>query len=147
MMTDEQKSKAAELKVAIEASDRATGGAPQEVRVAALVLKQELRREGTTARVLAAVLGIHETTLCRWEREARAGAAEVVRRSPKQSTTGTKRRRRGTSFRMVQVAAPAKSTTISPLAPRGLRAAHAPSGIVVDGLDVETLATLLRRLS
>ena len=33
------------------------------------------------------------------------------------------------------------------LAARGLRVAHAPSGLVVDGLDVETLATLLRRMS
>jgi hypothetical protein len=30
---------------------------------------------------------------------------------------------------------------------RNLRVAHAPSGLVIDGLDVETLAALLRRMS
>ena len=39
MMTDEQKSKVAELKAAIAASAPTAGGAPQEVRVAALALK------------------------------------------------------------------------------------------------------------
>jgi hypothetical protein len=28
-----------------------------------------------------------------------------------------------------------------------LRVAHAPSGLVIDGLDVESLAALLRRMS
>jgi len=32
-------------------------------------------------------------------------------------------------------------------APRSLRVAHAPSGLVIDGLDVESLAALLRRMS
>ena len=53
MMTDDQKSKVAELKAAIAASAPATGGASQEVRAAALELRDELRQEGTTARVLA----------------------------------------------------------------------------------------------
>jgi hypothetical protein len=30
---------------------------------------------------------------------------------------------------------------------RGLRVAHGPSGLVIDGLDVETLAELLTRMS
>lgn len=30
---------------------------------------------------------------------------------------------------------------------RSLRVAHAPSGLVIDGLDVQTLAELLRRMS
>ena len=34
-----------------------------------------------------------------------------------------------------------------PSGARNLRVAHAPSGLVVDGLDVETLAALLRRMS
>ena len=111
MMTDEQKSKVAELKAAIAASAPATGGAPQEVRAAALVLRDELRQEGTTARVLARALGIHETTLCRWQHVAVAARAPSVP------------------------------------AARSLRVAHAPSGLVIDGLDVETLAALLRRMS
>lgn len=64
-MTDEQKSKVAELKAAIAASAPTSGGAPREVRRAVVGLKRELRREGTTARELAAALGLHETTLCR----------------------------------------------------------------------------------
>src|SRR5512132_1115997 len=70
MMTDEQRAKVAELKAAIAASTPTTGGAAPEVRRAVLTLKRELRREGTTARVLAAALGVHETTLCRWEQDS-----------------------------------------------------------------------------
>lgn len=147
MMTDEQRSRVAELKTAIAGSDRATGGAPREIRAAVLVLKQELRRAGTTARVLAGALGIHETTLCRWEREGGASTAGAVRGAAKRLTSGAHKRGRGASFRLVQVAAPDPSAAASSPTPRGLRAAHAPSGIVIEGLDVETLAALLRRLS
>lgn len=56
-------------------------------------------------------------------------------------------------FREVQVAA-ADTTRVKlgsgavtmPVG-RSLRVAHAPSGLVIDGLDVETLAQLLGRLS
>jgi hypothetical protein len=147
MMTEEQRSRVAELKTVIAGSDRAAGGAPPEVRAAVLVLKQELRRAGTTARVLAGALGIHETTLSRWAREGGADAAGAERRSAKRSTSGARRRGRGAGFRLVQVAAQDKSTTVPSATPRGLRAAHAPSGMVIDGLDVDTLAALLRRLS
>src|SRR5580704_3212855 len=57
MMTDEQKSKVAELKSVIAAGTTAEG-APREVRVAAVSLKGELRRTGTTARALAGALGV-----------------------------------------------------------------------------------------
>ena len=96
MMTDDQKSKVAELKAAIAASAPATGGAPQEVRAAALVLRDELRQEGTTARVLARALGIHETTLCRWQ--------HVVVPARKPSVSAKRDQGRGAGFRMVQVA-------------------------------------------
>jgi hypothetical protein len=143
MMTDEQKSKVAELKAAITASVPTAGGAPQPVRVAALALKRELRRSGTTARALAAALGVHETTLCRW------GRAPEASRAPKAPAKSG----RGGGFRMVEVTgpdrAPAKGAVglASVPVPRGLRVAHGPSGLVVDGLDVETLAVLLRRMS
>ena len=141
MMTDDQKSKVAELKAAIAASAPATGGAPQEVRAAALVLRDELRQEGTTARVLARALGIHETTLCRWQH------AVVPARAP--SASARRDRGRGAGFRMVQVAGATLARGTSPSVPaaRSLRVAHAPSGLVIDGLDVETLAALLRRMS
>ncbi len=141
MMTDDQKSKVAELKAAIAASAPATGGAPQEVRAAALVLRDELRQEGTTARVLAQALGIHETTLCRWQHTT--GLA----REP--SVSAKRDQGPGAGFRMVQVAGVTSARATAPSVPaaRSLRVAHAPSGLVIDGLDVETLAALLRRMS
>jgi|SRR6185312_14735652 len=171
MMTDEQKSAVAELKRAIAAAAR-KDGAPQEVRVVVVSLKRELRRTGTTARELATELGVHESTLCRWEREvgseigvaarstvAARGAAKARektadRRSRRRGRAGPKREGRAARFRMVEVT-PAPSTTTAAaavetsakLTARSLRVAHAPSGLVVDGLDVETLAVLLRRMS
>jgi hypothetical protein len=139
MMTDEQRSTVAELKAAIAASVPTAGGAPLEVRVAVLALKRELRRSGMTARALAAALGVHETTLCRWEQ------APAARRTPKVPGKSG----RGGSFRMVQLTGPdrtpGRSAAVS--MPRSLRVAHAPSGLVIDGLDVETLAALLRRMA
>jgi hypothetical protein len=157
MMTDEQKSKVAELKSAIALAT--TGdGAPREVRVAVVSLKGELRRTGTTARELARALGVHESTLCRWEREVGGGIVvargEVGVRGKRRVCAAPKSRERTAPFRMVEVTA-ATATPTPPrlavssvkLAARGLRVAHAPSGLVVDGLDVETLAALLRRMS
>jgi hypothetical protein len=142
MMTEGQKSRVAELRSAIAASAPPTG-APREVRAAALVLKEELREAGITARVLAKALGIHETTLCRWQQGGGSGPESAM----------PARRGRGGSFRMVHITAPdarpARVASVAVTAPssRGLRAAHAPSGLVIDGLDVETLAALLRRMS
>src|SRR5258708_5808373 len=98
MMTDEQKSKVAELRAAITASSPTAGGAPEEVRDAALVLKKDLRRAGMTARELAAELGVHESTVCRWEHDGAASGGPVV---PAKVGRG-----RGASFRMVHVVAP-----------------------------------------
>jgi hypothetical protein len=152
MMTDEQKSKVAELKSVIAAATTAEG-APREARVAAVAVKRDLRRTGTTARELAGELGVHESTLCRWEREV-GGGSVVVARGKRRGRAVPKGQGRGARFRMVEVTTatvtPATPTTAAPsvtLAARGLRVAHAPSGLVVDGLDVETLAALLRRMS
>ena len=160
MMTDEQKSKVAELKSAIAAATTADG-APREVRVAAVSLKREVRRTGTTARELSAELGVHESTLCRWEREVggdvevgvwgrtrgRAKAVGEAGEQRKQRGRGGPRGKDGSPrFRMVEVT-PAPAVTSVTSVTRGLRVAHAPSGLVVDGLDVETLAVLLRRMS
>jgi hypothetical protein len=149
MMTDEQKSKVAALKSAIAASAPGSGGAPHEVRAAALVLREELRQMGTTARELARGLGIHETTLCRWQQEG------DTRREPAVAAKAAKRGRGGGrgGFRVVRVtASEARAAWVTPMAatappPRSLRVAHAPSGLVIDGLDVESLAALLRRMS
>jgi len=145
-MTDEQRLKVAELKAAITSSTSRTGGVPPAVRVAALALKRELRREGTTARALAAALDIHETTLCRWEHDRGAIRGPEV-------LLANRGRGHSVSFREVHVAAPSakpaqvvSAAVTTPMA-RGLRVAHGPSGLVIDGLDVETLAELLRRMS
>jgi hypothetical protein len=142
MMTDDQKSRVAKLKAAIAASAPATGGAPREVRAAALSLKAELRQEGTTARVLATALGIHQTTLCRWQHDE----ADPAPTAPAKRSQG-----RGAGFRMVQVAGTRSARVASAPVPaptaRSLRVAHAPSGLVIDGLDVDTLAALLQRMS
>ena len=143
MMTDDQKSQVAGLKAAIAASSQGTGGAPQEVRAAVLALKEELRHGGITARVLTEALGIHKTTLSRWQHDGGSSRGPAV--------SGKPSRERGAGFRMVQVAdtksARAASASVSAPTPRSLRVAHAPSGLVIDGLDVETLAALLRRMS
>jgi len=134
MLTDEQRAKAEELKTEV---------ATVAGRAAVVELKKEVQRGGATARELAAVLGVHESTLCRWEREARARGGEK-RRGREVSSGGV------SSFRAVMVRAP--DTRPAPRAPvsmpgGGLRVAHAPSGLVVEGLDVESLAELLRRMS
>lgn len=151
MMTGDQKSRVAALKAQIVAT--AGAGTPLTIRAAAVALKQELRRDGITARALAASVGVHESTLCGWER------AEVTRQDPVVVTAARvakKTRSRGAGFRRVEIAAAVATTTSAvpsslfqaPMtSTRGLRVAHGPSGLVIDGLDVETLAELLTRMS
>jgi hypothetical protein len=138
MMTEEQQAKVTALKEAIAATAATSGGASREVRQRVVGLKKELRQGGTTARALAAALGLHETTLCRWEREAQASGGRAER-------TGLA----ASGFRRVQVAAPEPRPVAAAQAPvsSGLRVAHGPSGLIIDGLDIEALATLVRRLS
>jgi DNA-binding transcriptional regulator YiaG len=147
MMTGEQMSKVAALKVEIAAT--AGAGTTLTLRTAVLALKQELRREGVTARDLAKAIGVHESTLCGWERQ---------RGAPREPVVARRARRRGVGFRVVQIAeATAKEAppcSSSSLAVRastpsahGLRVVHSPSGLVVDGLDVEMLAALLKRMT
>jgi hypothetical protein len=146
MMTGEQKSKVAVLKAEIAAT--AGAGTPLTVRTAVVALKQELRREGVTARDLAKAIGVHESTLCGWERQI------GTRREP---AVARRARKRGAGFRVVQIAdatatskgAPSSSLSVRASTPStyGLRVVHAPSGLVVDGLDVELLAALLTRMT
>src|SRR5262245_44132315 len=118
MMTDEQKSTVAELKRSIAAAATADG-APREVRVAAESRRGERRGSGTPACELAAELCVHESTLCRWEREAggdvvmargRAPAhgtatvrGKVVASRKRQERADSKRKDRTPPFRMVEV--------------------------------------------
>jgi hypothetical protein len=144
MMTEKQKSRVLELKAMIAATP---SGAAREVRDAVLVLKQEIRRAGGTARELAAALGLHETTLCRWEHEGRPTQRGRGRPTSRRASAAESR------FRVVQLAAPDSGSSpstpaaVSVSTVRALRVAHAPSGLVIDGLDIETLAMLLRRMS
>lgn len=144
-MTDDQKSKVAELKALIAATATTSEGAPAKVRATALELKRELRRAGITARALAAAIGVHETTLCRWEKARVMTRDRPAAKTPHRGSAG---------FRVVQMAM-SPSTTAPSLsaAPagvtraHGLRVTHAPSGLVLDGLDLDTLAALLRSMS
>lgn len=148
MMTEKQKARVFELKERLEETAATPSGAPVEVREAVLELAQELGRSGVTARALAAVLGLHETTLSRWKRDRQA--VPRGRRRPSGSRAASVRH---AGFRVVELAAPqAKAKPMTPAAEpgpaaRALRVAHAPSGLVIDGLDVESLAALLQRLS
>jgi DNA-binding transcriptional regulator YiaG len=144
-MTEEQRSKVTELKAAVAATVATRQGTPKEVQVAAVALRRELQRGGVTAGAFAALLGVHVSTLCRWERDV--GSREAA--AP--GATSRRRAQHGAGFRRVEVAAPTALTppgasSVKQVA-RGLRVAHAPSGLVIDGLDVETLAALLRRMS
>jgi hypothetical protein len=147
MMTEEQQRRVAGLRAVIEAAAPTREGAPMEVRAAAVDLKLELRRGGTTARVLAAALGVHESTLCRWERES--GVVTTAARAARPAAA----RGRGAGFRAVAVVAPKRTppgvSSLPAAAPptRAIRVAHAPSGLVIDGLDVDALSALLRSLS
>ena len=148
MMTEEQQSKVTKVKAAVAASGATREGAPREVQAAAIGLKRELKQAGVTGGAVATMLGVHVSTLVRWEKAVGRDveAAEAAR---------TKRRRRDVGFRRVEVAdsTPAALVPASESAPRGKlvargrRVAHAPSGLVIDGLDVETLAALLRRMA
>ena len=115
-MTDDQKSKVAELKALIAATATTSEGAPAKVRARALELKRELGRAGITARALAAAIGVHETTRCRWEK-----AQVMIRDRP--AAKKTHRGRAG--FRVVQMAV-SPSTTAPSLsaAQAGVTPAH-----------------------
>lgn len=133
MLTEELRLKVVELKA--EVGTRAG-------RAAVVELKRDVRAGGGTARELARELGVHESTLCRWEREVRAARGRKVREA---SSQGESR------FRLVKVAASkTESATGTPTAgPEGggLRVAHAPSGMLIEGLDLDGLVALLQRMS
>ncbi len=144
-MTEEQAARVSKLKMAIAVTTRADG-APHDVRAAVAELKKELKLVGTTARSLALALGVHVTTLCRWERE-------VVMASSRRGAARGDGATRGAGFRRVEVVesavkAPRLAAAPVPVVARqGLRVVHGPSGLIIDGLDVEALAALLRGMS
>lgn len=138
MMTEHQKSKASELRAVVAATVDGAAGTPQEAREGAVVLARDVVASGGTAHELAVALGVHPTTLSRWKRESATRRA-VAPRARRASTP---------SFREVRVEPSSSEARRSAApAPRALRVAHAPSGLVIDGLDVETLAALLRSLT
>lgn len=131
MLTDEQRARAEELRTEV---------ATRAGRAAVVELKTQVQHSGGTARELAKVLGVHESTLCRWERALRAAGGRTRRRDGGASQEESK-------FRMVRVTAETVPAAGAPPTSGGLRVAHAPSGLVIDGLDVDSLAVLLRRMS
>lgn len=133
MAFEKRESVVAEIRRAIaEGVSRPEGVAP-EVRRRALDIVRSERAEGRTAASTARLLGVHVTTLSRWARAA-------VRGSRAQRGIGSTPK-----FREVQVTeAP---VVMPPPVRSGLRIVHSRSGLVVDGLDVDTVAALLGRLS
>ncbi len=132
MLTQELKSKALELKAEI---------ATKEGRAAVVELKAEVQQSGGTARELASVLGVHESTLCRWGREVGVSGHRRRRSSVARADQAESR------FRLVTVTAETSRALVSEPPRASLRAVHAPSGLVIEGLDVETVAALLQRMS
>ena len=104
-------------------TERRAGGVPMETRARAVALMQAGLEAGTrSVRDLARELGVHEMTMYRWARDVEG----------KPSPKPTKKR----AFQQVRVVAE----------PTTLRAAHPSSGLVLDALDVRTMAALLREL-
>ena len=138
-MTDEQKARAAELKARMAAH-----GTPTELREAVVALKNDGVRGGSTVREVAEAVGLRVGTLYRWQRQGRSGQrgeGVAVRATDADGAA---------AFRRVRLKAPGTSRSVAlaaVAASGGLRVAHAPSGLVIDGLDVNTLAALLRRMS
>jgi hypothetical protein len=134
----------AELRAALgPAAERgAGGGVPRPVRRRVLeFVAAERKARGTTARASAATLGLHETTLSRWARDARRAMS-----SAHGDHAGVGHTNGG--FRAVCLAEPTPALAAPSATGRlPLRVAHPRSGLVIDGLDVEMLASLLRSLS
>lgn len=129
MMTEQQRAKAAVLRSAVVAAAGTATGTPLAARDAAIALARDVAASGGTAQELAATIGVHPSTLSGWKRDAAVRHAATSR------------------FREVRVESAAPVVRSVAPAPRALRVAHAPSGLVIDGLDVETLAALLRSLA
>lgn len=124
----------ANLRRQLRQADGRRDGAPAEVRRQVVELAREERAAGRTVRQLAHALGVHESTVCRWAREA-----AVAKPSTSWPESG---------FSVVTVAASSPPEPRPESSPRvaALRLVH-PSGLVVEGLDVAGVAALLARLS
>lgn len=144
MITEATRSKIAELRAMIAATASTATGTARGTRSAAVELKRRAGDEGMTAPALARALGVHVRTLYRWEWEVRGEGRGGRKRSLRQSAPE--------GFRAVQVVGSLALSSEGPSAPvkvahASLRVAHAGSGLIIEGLDVESLATLMRRLS
>jgi DNA invertase Pin-like site-specific DNA recombinase len=114
-------STATELRQAIAAAKggRRNAHVPEDLRKRALELLEAGRARGTKVRSTAAALGIHETTLWNWHRDAGAR----------------------TAFVRARVVADREPAGRGEEPGRGLRV------VVIDGLDAAGLGELLRGLS
>src|SRR5688500_13743187 len=120
MMGRELAEQSLRRKIAMARAGAARRTLPDSVREEVL---EHARREcahGRTARDVAGALGIHEVTLSKWKRDA----ARLSERG---------------AFREVALLRPAPSPV--------LRVAHARTGLVVEGLDLDGLVDLIARLS
>ena len=121
MMSKNTDTTATELRQAIATAKggRRNAHVPIDLRKRALEILEAGRARGTNARETAAALGVHETTLLNWQRD--------LARAP---------------FVQARIAEHRPPERVAPTAPtRALRV------MVIDGLDMSTLAALLRGLS
>lgn len=117
---------------------RRRGRVPDALRRRIVEFALEGRAGGRLAADVARAMGIHEVTLSQWTAALHRGAPS-----------------RG-GFRQVRVIAES-AVRVSPASvvrshagasePPRLRVAHASTGIVIDGLDVDGVVALLRKLS
>lgn len=106
---------------------RQAGGVPMETRARAIALMRVgLETKTLSVRELARELGVHEMTIYRWSRDVEA----------KPPPSESKKRSKRAAFQEVRVVAE----------PSSIRAAHPASGLVLDAVDVRTMAALLREL-
>lgn len=96
---------------------------PEALRRRAVKYFLDRRAEGVPAADIGPEIGIGRDTLIRWEREMRGQDAP------------------STGFELVRVVEPA------PPAPSHNLVVHGPAGLRVEGLDLEGVVELLRRLS
>lgn len=150
MMTGAQRAKAKRLRAAIAATAATKDGAPRDVRQEAITLRKEVQQEGTTACTLAAALGVHPTTLYRWEREEGAqesSALDVFQRVQVVASAEPRALPPAEASMVPVMSARAASPKLRGEGASGLRVVHVPSGLMIEGLDIEALVVLLRRMT
>lgn len=100
---------------------------PRSLQITAASYFRAKRAQGASQRDIGEELGIHEDTLRRW-------ASALSDAPPLESTPPS-------DF------APVEILDAAPPRPRGAILVRGPGGLLIEGLDIDSLAELVRRLS